>query len=559
MKMKGKGERHHFHKPRLGFWSVVLIAAFLFALAFIAYPFMNLFKNSLTDKATGGLTLAHYVKFFSKRYYLVCLWNTVKLALLSTLTATLVGLPLAYISTRYNTIGKKFTQILVNISLMSPPFIGAYAWVLLLGNNGYITNWFADMGIEIGTIYGFKGMLLVFTLKLYPFVFLYAQGALQKIDSSLEEASESLGVHGFDRLKKITFPVIMPTILNSMLMVFMTSVADYGTPQMIGKSYKVLTVAIYEEFMSEMVGDTAFASALAVMVTACMLVILVIQKTSVASKSYQMSALRPPKETQLTGWKRVLISLPMYIVGLVGTLPILVIVYTSFRKVNGTRFAEGYGLDSYITVMGTMGKFIRNTFVMSVIAIIVVMLIGLLGAYLIVRKRSKLTGLLDILFMFPYVIPGSVIGVSLVIAFNRKPVILTGTFFIMIVAYVIRKLPFTLRSSVGILYQIEPAMEEASISLGVPPMKTFFKTTAPQMIPGVLSGAVLSFIEIINELSTSMILYTGKTTTISVAIFSSLFRDSYGTAAALATILTLVTVVCLMLFNKLSGGKSYVG
>lgn len=540
------------------FWTVVLIVSLVFAAFFICYPFLYLVRNSFTDE-NGAITFAHYAKFFKKHYYMVCLTNTIKLAFVSTALATLVGLPLAYISTRFNTLGKGFTNILIIISLMSPPFIGAYSWILLLGNAGYITEFLAERGIEIGTIYGYKGLLLVFTLKLYPYVYLYTQGALQKVDSSLEEASESLGVHGWKRLCRITFPVILPTVLNSMLMVFMTSVADYGTPQMIGKGYKVLTVAIYEEFMTELSGDTSFASALAIMVTVCMLIILIIQKTSIASKSYQMSALRPPKETKLRGVKRFLVSLPLYIVGLLGTLPILAIVYTSFRKVNGTRFAEGFGLDSYRNVVYSMGRYIRNTFLFSAVAIALVIVVGMLAAYLIVRKRSKITGLLDVIYMFPYVIPGSVIGISLVVAFNKKPIILTGTFLIMIISYVIRKLPFTLRSSVGILYQIEPSIEEASISLGVPPMKTFFKTTAPLMMPGLFSGALLSFIEIINELSSSMILYTGKTTTISVAIFNALFRDAYGTASALATILIAVTIICLIIFNKVSGGKSFVG
>lgn len=128
----------------------------------------------------------------------------------------------------------------------------------------------------------------------------------------------------------------------------------------------------------------------------------------------------------------------------------------------------------------------------------------------------------------------------------------------MVISYVIRKLPFTLRSSIGILYQIEPAIEEASISLGVPPMKTFFKTTAILMLPGMFSGAVLSFIATINELSSTIILYTGRTATISVAIYSEIFKDGYGTAAALATILTATTIICLAIFNKVSGGKSVV-
>ena len=199
-----------------------------------------------------------------------------------------------------------------------------------------------------------------------------------------------------------------------------------------------------------------------------------------------------------------------------------------------------------------------NTYKFGIIAIIIMMVLGLHLAYIIVRRKGKLANFLDTLAMFPYVLPGSVIGIGMVLAFNVRPFILTGTATIMIVAYTIRKLPFTLRSSIGTLYQIEPSIEEASISLGEPPMRTFFKTTAILMLPGMLSGAVLSFVATINELSSTIILYSGGTSTISAAIYTTLFADAYGPAAALSTILTASTILALVLFNKISGGKSVV-
>ena len=234
-------------------------------------------------------------------------------------------------------------------------------------------------------------------------------------------------------------------------------------------------------------------------------------------------------------------------------------VVTSFLKTNGPLFVKGFSLDSYRAILGKLSTNIRNTFTFSVIAIIIMMILGLLLAYIIVRRKGKIANLLDTLVMFPYVIPGSVLGISLILAFNQKPIILTGTVLILVVSYTIRKLPFTLRSSIATLYQIDPAIEEASISLGVPPMKTFAKTTAILMLPGMLSGAVLSFIATINELSSTIILYSGKTGTISVAIYTEIFKDGYGTAAALATILTVSTIIALIIFDKVSGGKSVVG
>lgn len=180
---------------------------------------------------------------------------------------------------------------------------------------------------------------------------------------------------------------------------------------------------------------------------------------------------------------------------------------------------------------------------------------GLLLSYVVVRRPSKLTSLLDALIMVPYVVPGTVLGISLIIAFNKPPIELTGTWMILVISYCIRKLPYTMRSSTAILHQIDRSVEEASISLGVPPMKTFFKTTAILMIPGVISGAILSWVTTINELSSTIVLYYGATATITVSIYSEVFTANFGTAAALASILSLATIISLIIISIISKKK----
>ena len=183
--------------------------------------------------------------------------------------------------------------------------------------------------------------------------------------------------------------------------------------------------------------------------------------------------------------------------------------------------------------------------------------VGLKPAYLPqqVHFANPHRNLIDTLIMFPYVIPGSVLGIGLIVAFNRKPIILVGTAAIMIISYIIRKLPYTVRSGSAFLYQMDPFIEEASINLGVSPMKTFFTVTARMMLPGIMSGAVLSWITCINELSSSIMLYSGKTSTIAVAIYQEVVRMSDGTAAALATILTLTTIISLVIVFRATKGK----
>ena len=548
-----KKVRHEF-----GFWSIVIIVLLVLAAIFIVYPFAKLFYQSFFPKG-GAFSLSNYAKFFSKKYYMVGLRNSMIICVCTTILGTLIGIPMAYISTRFNIWGKRIINMAVVLSMLSPPFIGAYSWILLLGRAGFITKLLEKIGIEIGSIYGFQGILLVFTLKLFPYVYMYVSTALKNFDSSLEEASESLGVHGFKRIWHVTLPVIMPTILSAALIVFMTSLADFGTPMLIGEGFKTLPVMIYERYLSEVSSNASFASTLSVIIVSCSLLVLAIQKIIIARKNYTMSAMRPPEVVKLSTGKRILATFAVGFVALLAVLPQITVVVTSFLKTNGPLFVKGFSLDSYRAILGKLSTNIRNTFTFSVIAIIIMMILGLLLAYIIVRRRGKIANLLDTLVMFPYVIPGSVLGISLILAFNQKPVILTGTVLILVVSYTIRKLPFTLRSSIATLYQIDPAIEEASISLGVPPMKTFAKTTAILMLPGMLSGAVLSFIATINELSSTIILYSGKTGTISVAIYTEIFKDGYGTAAALATILTVSTVIALIIFDKVSGGKSVVG
>ncbi|MDZ7542750.1 ABC transporter permease subunit, partial [Clostridium perfringens] len=190
-----------------------------------------------------------------------------------------------------------------------------------------------------------------------------------------------------------------------------------------------------------------------------------------------------------------------------------------------------------------------------IIALIIIIILAVIIAYVTIRRRNVMTNLLDIITMFPYIVPGSILGISLLVAFNKKPLLLSGTAFIMILAFAIRRLPYTIRSSAAIIHQIGTNTEEAAISLGASNVKTFSKITLPLMLPGVISGAILSWITIITELSTSIILYTAKTKTMTIAIYTEVIRGNYGVAAALATILLIVTVISLLIFFKVSGQK----
>ncbi|OUM97396.1 MAG: iron ABC transporter permease [Thermobacillus sp. ZCTH02-B1] len=538
------------------FWTITVIVLTALVIIFLVYPFASLFLKSFFHPKTGDVSLVNYEKFFNTPYYFNTLKRSLLVSTVTTVLAVLLGVPVAYITSRFNVWGKPVINVMIILSMLSPPFIGAYSWILLLGRNGFITNLMEKIGITMPTIYGFFGMVLVFTLKLFPYVYLYVHGALGSIDSSLEEAAESLGMNKLRRMLTVTFPVIMPTISAAALVVFMTSMADFGTPLLIGEGYKVLPVVVYEEYMSDIGGDAIIASTLSTIIVLCAVVVLFLQKAYVSRRNYRMSFLRPPQVQKLPFGRRLVLTAIAFIVAFAAMLPQFTVIVTSFLKTRGPLFVAGFSLDSYRQIGFKLSKNIMNTFLFSSIAIVLMILLGLLLSYIIVRRKSRMASFLDAAAMFPYVIPGAVIGIGLVTAFNRPPLLLTGTMAILIVSYIIRKLPFVLRSSTAILQQIDPSIEEASISLGVPPMKTFFKTTAILMIPGLISGGILSWVSTINELSSTLILYAGNTGTISVAIFNEIFKDSFGTAAALASILSFATVISLAVFNKVSGGRS---
>lgn len=537
------------------FWFFTKVFVILTMCLFIIYPFYNIITKSVFSNKVEGLTLYNFIRFFTKKYYYKSLLRSLFVCSMTVLTTTLVGVPIAYLMTRYNIFGKNVLHIFIIMSLMSPPFIGAYSWIILLGRNGIIAKLFRLIGLTAPTIYGRGGIIFVFTLHLFPYIYLYTSGAMNSIDSSLEEAAENLGMSRLRRIWTVTLPVILPSILAGCIMVFMTCLADFGTPMLLGEGYVVLPVLVYNEYMSESATNPYMASTLSVIIVLCSLIVLLFQKLVVDKRNYQMSSLRPPAEIQLHGWKRFWASLPIYIVAFIAFLPQIVVICQSFVERSFSGVVKGINLNNYRSILSKLGTNIRNTYVYSFIAIAFIVVVGILVSYILVRKKGKVAGLIDLLIMFPYVIPGSVLGIGLIIAFNRKPIILVGTAAIMIISYVIRKLPYTVRSGTAFLYQMDPFIEEASINLGVSPMKTFFTVTARMMLPGIMSGAVLSWITCINELSSSIMLYTGKTSTISVAIYQEVVRMSDGTAGALATILTLTTIISLVLVFRLTKGK----
>ena len=541
---------------RLDVWSLVtLMVLGLYAL-FLIFPLLNLLVQAVVDKQTGRFTLAYFVKFFSKPYYFNTLLNSFKVTFSVTILTVLLGTPLAYIFTRFHIRGKGFLRILIILSSMSAPFIGAYSWILLLGRSGVITTFFREtIGIEIPSIYGFAGILIVLTLQLYPLIFLYVSGALKNVDNSLLEASENLGCSGLKRFLVIIVPLIGPTLFAGGLLVFMRSLADFGTPMLIGEGFRTFPVTIFNEFISELGGDDGFAAAISIIAIIITTFIFLIQRYLSTRKTFTMSSLNKIRPVEAKGFTRIAIHAYSYLVIGLSIMPQAYIIYTAFKNVNGTVFVPGYSLGNFIDAFDKVGRSISNTLIIPGISLVVIVFFAALIAYITVRRRNIFTGTADTVSMVPYIIPGSVVGITLLIAFNKPPILLSGTMLIMVIGLVLRRLPYTIRSSVAVLQQIPMNVEEAALSLGASKIKAFYRITMPMMAAGLISGAILSWVTMISELSTAILLYVGRTKTLTVEIYTQIIRGNYGIAAALSTILALLTVASLLVFNRVSKGE----
>lgn len=543
--------RQNSKRFRLDVWGWTTIVILLLYALFLLYPLSLLLKMAFSDGV--HFTLENFAKFFSRKYYSITLLNSFKVSIAATIASVVVGVVLGYFMSVFKVRGAKLLRMCIVMATMSAPFVGAYAWIMLLGRNGVITNFLSGLfGITMPDIYGFNGIMLVFVTQLFPLVFLYVQGAMSKMDASLMEASENLGCTGFKRFFTVVLPLISPTVLAGALLVFVRAMSDFGTPMLIGEGYRTFTVILYNEFVGEVSQNKGFASAIAIIAILITMVVYFSQNFVAKKQAFSMNALHRIEKKQLHGFSNFIVHFITYVVVGISILPQLYVVYTSFLKTSGQIYVPGYSLQSYQDMFSRLGRSIQNTIVIPAVSLLIVVFLAVLIAYVAVRRRNVLSGAVDVISMIPYVIPGTVIGIAMISAFNREPLVLTGGMLIMVVALVVRRLPYTIRSSVAILQQIPLYVEEAALSLGSSKPKAFFTVTLPMMSSGVLSGAILSWVTLISELSTAILLYTGKTQTLTVAIYTQIVRGNYGIASAMATVLTAMTLLSLLVFNKIS-------
>jgi len=519
------------------------VAAFVFLGLFLLYPLWGVFSASILTPDGTAFTLENYGRVLSRSFYRASVANTLIIGLLATITTPLIAVPLAFVIARLDIPGKLLLVGLAALPLVLPSFVGAYALLLLFGRAGIVTQFLNALGIPFGSIYGMPGIVAVYTLTLYPYVLLPTVAALKAVDMSVEEAAQSLGSSPARTFRTVTLPIVIPSVLSGALLVLIETFENFGVPAVVAEDMPILSVEAYKLFIGETAANPAAAGVLGVLLIVLTASVLLIQRRYLTSRRFATGArVAPPLIRIGTGW-RIVATTYAWAVVLLALVPFFAIVALSFMEFRGPVLHAAFSLRNYAELFATAGRPLANTLLFATLAACVAAFIGVPVGWVLARTRSAWTSVLDVTATLPFAVAGTILAIGLVIAFNAGGLVLTGGWLIMVLAYTVRKLPFTVRASSAIVHQIDPSLEEASISLGVSPLRTVLRLVIPLMLGGIVAGMVLTWVTVASELSSTVVLYSGPWRTLTIVMFQALEGTGAGTAVAAASVLIAITLV----------------
>ena len=534
----------------------LLILILFFITGYIVYPLLALIKESLPAFLTVSGPNS-FIDIFSGSVI-----NSVILSVITVIGSCIPGVYLAYKFHYRKFPLKNFLYPLLLIPLATPPLVGVVSFLFLLNENGLITRIITAAFNLQSAPFKFEGwtaIIIVHIYSFYPFFLLFTSSSLQKFDANLIDASHSLGASKTRTFFRIILPQLMPAITGASLIVFMASMASFSAPFIFGGSSRFLTTEIYSAKIN---GDTSLASLLSVLLTLISLIFLLIlrfyrkkntftNRTKGAVRSLSASSLT---DSGITG------TLTSAFFVFIIMLPILALIFLSMipeGSLMRNYFSESFTLNNYKKIFSDSQFFdpFSNSLKMGLLAVLITVIIGVSAAFLITRKKLKGGNIVESLLSLPYGIPGTVIALSFIICFNTPTfftafVPLAGTFWILPLAYSVRNLPVITQSSIAGFNSFDPSLEEASSSLGATGSRTFRRVILPLVIPSILSGAMLVFINSVGEFVSTILLYTFSTKTISVEIYSQLRLYNTGAAAAYGIILFLLVMLIVYISRK---------
>lgn len=532
-------------RPFKDIWFVLSAATLALFALFLLYPLLNVLSASLSAGAGGQSGWATLIK---DPRYSSAVTNTLLLGAIVTVTSTLIGVPLAFVAARFSFPGKALIALLPMTTLIVPEVIAAQTWLMIVGNNGFVTRAFADWGIRLPSFYGWFGLITVMTFVYYTYVYIGTLAAIKGFDSQLEEASQSLGVPPGRTLLKVMVPVVAPSILASALLVFTLVVGNFAVATILGQRVYLLSVLTYQSFVSEVGTNPVMQSTLASVSIGIVACALFAQRWIVSRGRYEIVQGRGAKPTPLAGLATLPIALGAAFVMIVSLLPLVTIVAGAFTRARGPVMRWGEWTTANLErVFLSAPDPIVNTLIFAGIATVLSLLISTVVGFLVVKKRNALTPGIDYLSALPLALSGTVLGIGLMISFNGGFLPLAGTGAIIVVAYLIRRLPFGIRNASSTLYNIPNSIEDASISLGVPPLRSFFKVVFPLMLPSIAAAAVLVWTTTVAELSASVVVYSAGQETMPIQIFRLIDSNLMAQASAYGLVLVGVILIPILI------------
>ncbi|MBE0690128.1 MAG: iron ABC transporter permease [Anaerolineae bacterium] len=540
----------------------------------------------MVGAAFSAEALPLFEKYLTQSNYQTIFTNTIVLGLTVGLLGTMLGFLFAYIQVKVKApaLVKRLMHLIALVPIISPPFALASAAILMFGRNGMITKGvfgvrcFWGQGRSCNDIYGLDGLTVVLALSLFTIAYLNLRGMMQALDPALEEAATNLGASKWHTFRTVTVPMLLPGILGSFLLLFVEAIADLGNPLVLGGNYEVLATRIYITIIG--LYDTSAAAVLSIILLVPSLTVFIIQRYWVNRQSV-VSVTGKPAGTpqQIT---HPLVRWPLVGVGLAVCLLVIILYAAIFvgAFVNVLGVNNGFTLSHFDFVINGYGSAaMTDTTVLSAIATPVAGILGMVIAFLVVRKSFLGRSALDFSTMLGIAIPGTIIGIGYLLMFNNdiqltiplgdaSPLVITlipkltggravfGGALAIVIVYVVRSVPAALRSGVAALSQIDPAIEEASISLGADNALTFRKITLPLIRPAFLSGLIFAFARSMTTISAIVFLTTPQTKIMTAQILNEVENARFGNAFAYCVILIMIVLVAIAVLYAAVGSTT---
>ena len=539
------------------------LAIALFLIAFLVVPVATVVYVAFTEKGSGALTLVNFQDFAGTDLFIRSFWNSVYVSAMSVVGASLLALPLAYLTTRFEFRGAALVQTLGFLPLIMPPFVGAVAMQLLFGRNGSVNllldEWF---GFKIGLMEGLNGVVFLQAIHYFPFILVNLSAALRNIDRAMEEAAQNLGSHGFRLFRRIAFPLALPGYVAGASLVFVKVFDDVASPLLLNVK-EMLAPQAYLRITSIGIDDP-MGYVISVVLIAIAVLTMWASAQALKGKDYATTQRGGGglARRRLTGGRSVLAHAVVLSVLALVLAPHVGLVLLSFATVwSFSPLPDGYTLAHYARVLGDSSAYIENTLLYAGLAAAIDVAIGGAIAYLVLRTRLPGRQMLDWTAGAALAVPGVVLGIGYLRAFYGVTlpggVPLATLWIVIVLAIAVRRLPYALRAAYAALQQISVSLEEAAENLGATKARTARRIVVPLMTGGLLAGFVTSFATAAVELSAVlMLVQSNSDAPLAYGIYVLMQTPAgRGAGAALGVIAVVIVAVCMGL-SQLAVGRS---